>query len=64
MQNQELFYQGRYQDLLSRTIDSKAGTLADQDLPFVIGALSTFTQIDGLPFTIFEGSPGRQGYRA
>ncbi len=40
MQNQDLFYQGRYQELLAGTIDSKAGTLADDDLPFVIGALT------------------------
>lgn len=40
MQNQDLFYQGRYQELLSRTIDSKAGVVEDADLPFVIGALT------------------------
>lgn len=40
MQNHDLFYQGNYQELLSRTIDSKAGTFDDDDLPFVIGSLT------------------------
>jgi DNA-binding winged helix-turn-helix (wHTH) protein len=40
MEIKELFYQGRYQELLKQTIDAKVVEVQPADLPYVIGALT------------------------
>src|SRR5262245_16681511 len=40
MQIADIFYCGNYKSVLAATIDSRAGDCGDEDLPFVIGALT------------------------